>query len=58
MNTPKPQAPVKSSIVEEMKEAVNNPKPKAAPNKNYFPKNRPLKGHPGLMALKADLEKK
>lgn len=57
MNAPKPQAPAKSSLIEEMKEAVASPKP-AKKHGNYFPKNRPLKGHPELMALKAELEKK
>lgn len=57
MNAPKPQPP-KSTLIEDMKEAVANPKPKAPKHKNYTPKNRPLKDHEGLRALKAELENK
>ena len=40
--------------------AVEAPKPKARPKPKTFPahKNQPLKGHPGLIALKNNLEKR
>lgn len=50
-------------IVNAMKEQLEEiresqaPKPKASkPKGPYFPKNRPLAGHSGLVALKAELE--
>lgn len=52
-------------VVEAMKEQIVEiaqaaaPKPKATkPKEPYFPKNRPLADHPGLIALKKNLEGK
>lgn len=43
----------------EIAASASAPKPKATkPKEPYFPKNRPLAGHPGLIALKKNLEGK
>ena len=73
METPKPQAPVKKDVDLEKVNAnirpsqtvidaikAETPKPKSRPQLKapYTPKNQPLKNHPGLVALKNNLEQR
>lgn len=62
----KPNPKLVAAMQDQLKEireskAVDLPIPKASKNKPkgpFFPKNRPLKGHEGLAALKKELEGK
>lgn len=45
-------------INEEIKAANAKPKARPKPKESYVPKNQPLKEHPGLIALKNNLEQR